>query len=146
MMLSPFSTRCMTPDDWTRLRFFKAAEFSQPERMGYEFMRWLEQVRGFANVPMRITSSYRTPEHNVTVGGAEDSAHCDTPCNAVDIGMDPRPDDPNWNESRYEIVRAAMTLGCMRIGTYNDGSLHIDRTEYKRPAPRMWRQVDNPAH
>ena len=111
--------------------------------MGYEFIRWLDRVREGAGVPMTITSSYRTPAHNAAVGGATDSAHTDTPCNAVDIGERPRADDPNWNYSRWQIVTTAIALGCKRVGSYADGSLHLDMTHDKRPAPRMWRVVGN---
>lgn len=141
-----FSTRCMTDADWTHITHFTPAEFEKPESMGYEFVCWLDDVRGAANVPMTITSSYRSPAHNVAVGGAEDSAHTDVPCNAVDIGMRPRSDDPNWNYSRYQILTTALKHGCVRFGDYSDGSIHLDRTEDRRPAPRWWHIVDNVAH
>lgn len=136
-----FSKRTMKPADWAECPHFPPSEFKNPEKMGYEFMVWLEKVRVKANVPMTITSSYRSPAYNASVGGAKDSAHTDTPCNAVDIGMRQRSDDPNWNFSRWQIVMAARDLGCNRIGSYANGSLHLDRTEEKRPAPRMWRVV-----
>lgn len=136
-----FSSRTMTAADWSRIKNFTPAEFSEPSKMGLEFMLWLDSVRDEAGVPMTITSSYRTPEHNAAVGGASDSAHCDVPCNSIDIGMRVRPDDPNWNYTRWMIITTAIRLGCKRIGTYADGSIHLDRTEDKRPAPRMWRVV-----
>lgn len=134
----PFSSRCMLPEDWDGLFFFKPSEFARPELMGYEFMLWLEKVRVIAGVPMHITSSYRTPEHNAEIHGASDSAHIKTPCNSVDIGKRPTPADPNWNEARYKITRAVMKMGGQRIGTYRDGSMHIDRAEDTLPSPRLW--------
>lgn len=136
-----FSSRTMLPADWKRIKRFTPAEFKNPERMGVEFMVWLDRVREEADVPMLITSSYRSPAYNAAVGGASDSAHTDTPCNAIDVGMVPRADDPNWNYSRFQIVNAAIMNGCTRIGSYANGSLHLDRSEGKRPAPRMWRVV-----
>jgi uncharacterized protein YcbK (DUF882 family) len=143
-----FSSRTMTDADWTSgvVKHFTRDEFRHPEQMGYEFMLWLDKVREAAGVPMHVTSDYRSHEHNADVHGAEDSAHCDIPCNSVDIGMRPTLTDPNWNYARFKIVEAAMHNGCARIGTYANGSLHLDRTENSRPAPRMWRVVDNPAH
>lgn len=136
-----FSSRTMTAGDWLRVKYFKPNEFKNPEKMGYEFILWLDQLRAKCAVPMTITSSYRSPAYNKSVGGASDSAHTDTPCNAVDIGMRPRPSDPNWNYTRWQIVHTAMEMGCKRIGSYQNGSLHLDRSEDKRPAPRMWRVV-----
>jgi len=140
-----FSSRCMTSEDWNALKHFRAIEFHDPDKMGFEFIQWLDQLREVANVPMVITSSYRNPIHNRAVGGAVDSAHTDVPCSAVDIGERPRPDDPNWNRTRWAIITAAIKLGCRRIGSYGDGSLHLDRTEDKRPADRMWRVVGSVA-
>jgi uncharacterized protein YcbK (DUF882 family) len=136
-----YSTRVMRPEDWAGIKHFAPDEFAHPDKMGYEFMHWLDGVRGRAGVPMFATSGYRPPARNEAVGGAKDSAHMDVPCDAVDIGMRPRADDPNWNTTRFKIIEAAIALGCQRIGTYANGSLHLDRTEHKRPAPRMWRLV-----
>lgn len=131
----------MAPGDWRKLRHFTAAELPYPSKMGYEFILWLDKLRELAGVPITITSSYRSPEHNAQVGGAKNSAHTDVPCNAVDIGERPTTADPNWNYSRWRIVSAAISLGCTRLGSYANGSLHIDRTEDQRPGERMWRVV-----
>lgn len=139
-----YSTRTMQADDWAVLAYFTANEFTHPDKMGYEFMLWLDRVRARARVPMTVTSSSRTPEHNAEVHGAKDSAHVDVPCNSVDIGMRPTPDDPHWNLARGKIIFAAYELGGRRFGFYPNGSLHLDRTELIRPAA-FWFAVDNPA-
>lgn len=136
-----YSTRTMKPDDWAKLKYFKPSEFKNPEKMGAEFMLWLDNLRHIAAVPMTITSSYRSPAYNASVGGAKDSAHTDVPCDAVDIGMRPRASDPNWNFTRFRIIATAIAMGCKRIGSYESGSLHLDLSHDKRPAPRMWRVV-----
>lgn len=139
--MSGFSVRTMRGEDWAAIRHFSPAEFTRPDVMGFEFMKWLDTLRAQAGVPMIITSSYRSPTHNAQVGGASDSAHVDVPCNAVDVAEKPRPDDPNWNYSRWMIVTTAILMGCKRIGTYQNGSLHLDMTHDRRPSPRMWRVV-----
>ena len=130
-----FSTRAMTDRDWEEIEYFHPSEFRAPKRMGFEFMQWLNRVRTRAGVAMAITSSWRSKKQNTTAGGVTDSAHMDEPlCEAVDI-------DPGNNEGRFRIVKAAMDEGCTRIGIYKNGSLHLDRTEEVRPAPRLWTVV-----
>lgn len=136
-----FSTRTMKTKDWELIKHFKPSEFKTPSKMGFEFMQWLDELRERAGVPIIITSSYRSPAYNKSVGGATNSAHTDVPCDAIDIGMRPRKNDPNWNFSRWQIVKIAIEMGCQRIGSYSNGSLHLDMTHNKRPAPRMWRVV-----
>jgi uncharacterized protein YcbK (DUF882 family) len=134
-----FSSRTMTARDWAQIRNFKPVEFRNPEKMGYEFMLWLDNLRHRAGVSIRITSSYRSPAYNERVGGATDSAHTDVPCNAIDISLAGHPQNENY--ARYRLMKTALEMGCQRIGTYADGSLHLDLTEDDRPAPRIWRVV-----
>lgn len=128
----------MEPDDWAGLTHFEASEFSEPSAMGMEFMIWLDVVREEAGVPFKVTSSYRTHAHNAAVGGAMDSAHCDIPCQAVDLM-------PASSHDRFRILLAAINKGGVRIGLYPNGSVHLDRTEDTRPAEVIWVTVSNPA-
>jgi len=141
-----FSTRTMTAQDWIDLAtkfgraYFAPSEFKNPERMGYEFMLWLFEVRIEAGVPMVSTSGYRDPWYNkFIVKGAKNSAHTDLVCDASDFGS--KGGYVLTNEYRFHIVRAAIKLGCVRIGIYKNGSLHLDRTEDRRPANRLWTVV-----
>jgi len=131
-----YSTRAMKPEDWAEVApEFTPKEFRSPARMGYEFMLWLLGVRRRAGVSMVISSSWRSKKQNTAAGGATDSAHMDEPlCEAVDV-------KPAGNEARFRIVKAAMEEGCVRIGIYKNGSLHLDKTEGRRPAPRLWTVV-----
>lgn len=140
-----FSSSTMQNTDWAAVKHFSKNEFAHPEKMGVAFVMWLDQVRATAGVPMYLSSTARTKEHNAAISGAKDSAHVDDICNAADIRKHPTPNDPNWNFARWQIIKAAIDLGCRRIGLYPNGSIHLDRTEDKRPAPRLWVAVDNPA-
>lgn len=135
-----FSSRCMRPEDWDEIKHFKPEEFKKPLLMGYEFMKWLDKVREGADVVMLVSSSARSDDYNKAVGGAGDSAHVDIPCDAVDIRKNPN-SKMTWNHDRFQIVFTAYALGCRRFGIYKDQSIHLDRTEKKRPAPRMWVEV-----
>ncbi len=144
---TPFSSRCILPPDWPKIRYFTPREFRHPAFMGFEFVQWLDELRNKLGFPIVITSDHRTVKYNAEIGGAPDSAHCDVPCNAVDIGERPRADDPNWNRSRFRIVETALEMGCSRIGMYANGSLHLDLCHDKRPSERLWRVVGKvPSH
>jgi hypothetical protein len=136
-----YSTRTMTAADWKQLRHFSAKEFKRPDRMGYEFMLLVDEVRERAGVKMIVLSSSRTKAENTRAKAAKDSAHLDVICDAIDIKKNPTKTDPNWNRARFKIVKALFELGVVRIGTYLTGSLHFDKTEGRRPADVMWIQV-----
>lgn len=131
-----FSTRTMQPADWAGLRHFRPGDFKAPERMGYEFVRWLDDLRATLGWPLLVSSDYRSPERNAAAGGAFASAHMDTPCDAVDLSARCFP----TSARRLELVIAAITLGCRRIGIYENGSVHLDRTEDRRPRG-LWTKV-----
>lgn len=131
-----FSARTMRPADWTMLRHFAPHEFNHPDAMGYEFLRWLDDLRDRLGQSLTVSSDHRPPERNAAAGGAATSAHLDTPCNAVDLsahGM--------TSAKRFAIVRLAMEMGCRRIGIYANGSVHLDRGEDGRAADVLWVKV-----
>ena len=76
---------------------------------------------------MIITSGFRCPEHNKTVGGIEDSAHMKGL--AADIKC-------NNSTYRFHLINALIRVGFKRIGRY-DNFIHADLDEDK-PQPRMW--------
>ena len=59
------------------LLHFDISEFDSPDEIGSgkhmdeTFLRMLDDARGIAGVPFRITSGYRTPSHNAYVGGVQ---------------------------------------------------------------------------
>lgn len=130
-----FSTRTMKPEDWAKVHpEFKPHEFDHPDKMGYEFMLWLHKLRLRLGFSLSVSSDHRTPEHNSSAGGAKKSAHMDVPCDAVDIHK-------LTSHTRYKLVQGAMAMSCQRIGVYENGSVHLDRTEDERPSPALWVKV-----
>lgn len=130
-----FSSRTMRPEDWAQLRHFRPTErgFRDPARMGFEFMLWLDMLRRRFGAPLSISSTWRAPAHNEAAGGASQSAHLRTPCEAVDIvGLD--------SAGRFRLVSLAMQMGCRRIGIYENGSVHLD-LDPSLPQDVLWVKV-----
>lgn len=108
-----------------RAKYFKEAEFKRCvpscslQDMDQEFMTFLDALRAQAGIPLVLNCAYRSKAWDKAKGRSGNSAH--TRGKAVDIRC-------NSNSNRYKIVKAALDLGCCRIGigkTY----VHIDRDE-----------------
>lgn len=56
---------------------FEISEFDSPDEVGSgsnmdaAFLQRLDDARGIAGIPFRITSGFRTPSHNAYVGGVQ---------------------------------------------------------------------------
>jgi uncharacterized protein YcbK (DUF882 family) len=110
------------------LEYFDLYEFDSPDlpgsgrrMMDMEFMSLIDDARGIAGIPFRITSGYRTPSHNRIVGGVDDSSHVKG-C-AADIYV---PD----NRHRWLILDALIKVGFNRIGIANS-FIHVDNDAEK---------------
>jgi hypothetical protein len=103
----------MPAPTWSQIRWFKPAEFDEPDEMDGLLVRRLDATRTLAKVPMVVTSSYRT---------GDDLSHgrgfaVDVSDNAAGRNVSSR-----W---RIAVVRAALTIGFSRIGIY-DRHIHLD--------------------
>ena len=81
-------------------------------------LQMLNAARHEAQIPFTITSTHRTPEHSVEVGGLKNDAHTESPCSAFDINC-------NDSISRFKIVRACLLAGFRRVGL-NAKHVHVD--------------------
>lgn len=57
--------------DWTDFKYFKELEFKCHHcdkcEMDYDFVEKLDTVRSIVGFPLRVSSGYRCPEHNMAV-------------------------------------------------------------------------------
>ena len=88
----------------------------------------LDRARELFGAPIVITSGYRPPSHNATVGGVKDSAH--QTGKAVDI----RCAD---SELQKKLCWALGAAGFRRIGVYS-GHVHADVDDLDKPTPAFW--------
>ena len=98
-------------------KYFNLQEFASPDepdsglQMDREFVALLDKARDIVDGQMifKITSGYRTPKHNTSVGGSITSSHMNIPCNACDIAI---PD----SATRYKVISSLLKVGIKRIG------------------------------
>ena len=108
-------------------KFFSLSEFDCPslpdsgKNMDINFIYKLEHARELAGIPFKITSGYRTKEHNAEVGGVPNSSHLVGV--AADIAV-------SGGADRYIILSALIKAGFKRIGIAKT-FIHCDTDETK---------------
>lgn len=103
------------------------------ERMDGDFMDKLIALRQDLGFALPVNSSFRDPEHNKRVGGADDSPHLLG--RAVDIAVS--------GERAFKVVQAAPRFGFVGIGVKQHGPhekrfIHLDDCENVNGLPRPW--------
>ena len=102
--------------------FFVKDEFKCPccgeNHIKDSFIDWLDDVREDAGVPFKITSGYRCPTYNISIGGGPEHPRG----MAADISCP-------TSRMRFKILRAAFANGAERVGIgKNFIHLGIDKT------------------
>ncbi len=104
--------------DWP-YRFFRPSELAckgnRSLLVNHDAITRLENLRRMIGRPIIITSAYRSPHHNATVGGAPMSLHKSG--RAFDVVLS--------GHDRHLLVDAAKTVGFAGFGYYQH-FLHID--------------------
>jgi uncharacterized protein YcbK (DUF882 family) len=109
--------------NWTQIRHFKPTEFERPELLRWEMLKALEDLREAVGFPLKISSSYRDPAHNMVVGGALDSAHLPDPHDGFYSGIDIQTTGIG-GVSLFFLLREVMRR-FVRVGIYPN-HIHID--------------------
>ena len=112
------------------MKYFNFHEFDSPDKAGSghnmeeEFLELIDCAREEAEIPFKITSGFRTEEHNKKVGGVENSSHLKG-C-AADIAC-------GNSEKRSIMVRALINVGFTRLGI-SKTFIHVDSDPDKSDA------------
>ncbi|MFA5321199.1 MAG: D-Ala-D-Ala carboxypeptidase family metallohydrolase [Smithella sp.] len=119
--------------NWSEYKHFKCKEFDSPDAPGSgammnpKLIQDLILMRAYIGRPIRITSGYRTKEHNAKVGGSATSAHLDG--DAADIAC-------SGSIDRYDLLKAALAAGIQRAGL-GKNFIHIDVSD-RLPQDVIW--------
>lgn len=111
------------------MKYFKYSEFDSPDTdgsgqlMDKGFLEMLEAAREIYGKPITINSGFRTEEHNMKVGGTQNSSHlrgfaADLKCNT--------------SVDRWDLLDSLMKAGFNRIGIA-DTFIHVDNDPDKPP-------------
>lgn len=101
--------------------------------MDPKFMVMLDALRKKFGKPIIITSGYRSPEYNISIGGSKNSAHVQG--KAADIAVS--------HADAYKLLDIAFELGFSGIGVSQKGTgrfIHLDIADNtpKQPRPHIW--------
>lgn len=113
------------------MNYFSESEFKcgdEPcfDKMNKKFITKLERARSFSLTPYKITSSWRSVEHNKKVGGSRTSSHLRGL--AVDIAAPTSSD-------KYEIIKSLLRV-FTRIGV-GSNYLHVD-ADFSKAQNVVW--------
>jgi|ERR1043166_2062350 hypothetical protein len=107
-------------------------------KMTDESLGMLEKAREIAGVPFVVSSSYRTPEHSIEVGGLNNDAHTEDLCSAYDIKY-------SDHSVRAKILYGLVMAGFRRIGVNKiNHHIHVDNST-KLPKPAFWLEGEDDA-
>lgn len=98
---------------------FKCKNGNYPWLLDRETLRYAQSIRIRIELPVKITSAYRTPEYNAHIKGAKRSKHMVGL--AIDIAIPP-------GLTSLKLAGLAYHLGVRRIGVANS-FVHIDTAQ-----------------
>jgi len=120
-----------TLNDFQISRHFNLREFASPDtdevKIDVRLVIICERLRRELEIPITITSGYRTKAHNKKVGGSKDSYHMKGM--AADTKLKGRiihSDFDNKGYLRKLFIKATKIKGIGGLGWYEDSHIHID--------------------
>lgn len=112
------------------MKYFNKSEFSNFEMMDEKLLSMLDEMREIYGYPIKITSSYRSPEHPIEAAKESPGEHAYGA--AVDIVSDS-------GGKTFRLVKAAIEVGFTRIGiSRKRGFIHLGIGYPNAPKKTIW--------
>ena len=112
------------------MKYFNKSEFSNFDMMDEKLLSMLDEMREIYGYPIKITSSYRSPEHPIEAAKKQPGEHSYGA--AVDIVSDS-------GGKTFRLVKAAIEVGFTRIGvSRKKGFIHLGIGYPGAPEKTIW--------
>jgi uncharacterized protein YcbK (DUF882 family) len=112
------------------MKYFNKSEFSNFDMMDEKLLSMLDEMREIYGYPIKITSSYRSPEHPIEAAKKQPGEHSYGA--AVDIVSDS-------GGKTFRLVKAAIEVGFTRIGvSRKKGFIHLGIGYPNAPEKTIW--------
>jgi uncharacterized protein YcbK (DUF882 family) len=112
------------------MKYFTESEFNQFEKMNPKLLKMLDQLREAYGYPIKLTSTYRSPDHPIEAKKEKSGEHSHGA--AVDIAC-------VGGEATFKLVKAAIEVGFRRIGiSRKNNFVHVGIGYPGAPETTIW--------
>ena len=112
------------------MKYFTESEFNEFEKMNPELLEKLDQLREAYGYPIKLTSTYRSPDHPIEAKKTKPGEHAYGA--AVDIAC-------VGGEATFKLVKAAIEVGFTRIGiSRKNNFVHVGIGYEGAPPITIW--------
>ena len=112
------------------MKYFTESEFNQFEKMNPKLLEMLDQLREAYGYPIKLTSTYRSPNHPIEAKKEKPGEHSHGA--AVDIAC-------VGGEATFKLVKAAIEVGFKRIGiSRKNNFVHVGIGYPGAPETTIW--------
>ena len=112
------------------MKYFNESEFKEFDKMDRALLIMLDNLREVYGYPIKLTSTYRPPEHPIEAKKAKPGEHAYGA--AVDIAC-------VGGEATFKLVKAAIDVGFTRIGiSRKNNFVHVGIGYEGAPPITIW--------
>jgi uncharacterized protein YcbK (DUF882 family) len=112
------------------MKYFEESEFSEFDKMDPVLLAMLDNLREAYGYPIKLTSTYRSPEHPIEAKKSKPGEHAYGA--AVDIAC-------VGGEATFKLVKAAIDVGFTRIGiSRKNNFVHVGIGYPEAPETTIW--------